>query len=176
MRQIVSILIGMLMLTIFCGSLRAGGRAKTRVDFSKAAVVLPFESTVTVAAASGLPEATRTAVIAYMKEAGMFSAVLTPEEARDNDTATLVEISAKLVDFAPGNMAARVLVGVGSGRAHAGYDFTIKDSATGNVIWEQRIKGVASFWSNSATSAAQRVELPERVAKGLVSTLKQAKY
>ena len=105
----------------------------------------------------------------------MFSAVLTPEEAQDKDKAALVEISAKLTDFGGGNMAARVMVGMGSGRAHAGYDFTIKDSATGNVIWEQRIKGVASVWSNSASSSAQRMELPERVAKSLVTTLKKGK-
>ena len=166
---------GTLMLALCCGTVSAEDPIKSKVDFSKAAVILPFESTVTSAAASELPESTRTAVIAYLKEAGIFSAVLTPEEAKDKDKATLIEINAKLVDFAAGNMAARVMVGMGSGRAHAGYDFTIKDAATGDVVWEQHIKGVASVWSNNSSSSAQRMELPERVAKSLVSILKKAK-
>jgi hypothetical protein len=174
MKQTNTVFAGMLVTTLLCGVSSGGGAAKPKMDFAKAAVILPFESTLNKAAASGLPDATRSAVVAYLKEAALFSAVLTQEEAKDRDKATLVEVSAKLVDFAPGNMAARALVGMGSGRAHAGYDFTIKDS-TGAVIWEQRIKGVASVWSNDAPSSAQRGELPERVAKAFVSTLKSGK-
>ena len=87
----------------------------------------------------------------------------------------MVEIDATLVDFAPGNMAARAIVGMGNGRAHAGFEFTVKDSATGNAIWQGRIKETASFWSNAASSVSQRAELPEKVAKSLVKELKKSK-
>lgn len=174
-RRSVFVISGLCIVLLTYGSTSARGAVKAKMDVSKAAVILPFDSTVASAAAVGLPDATRTAVVAYLKEANLFSAVLTPEEAKDRDKATVVEIHATLVDFAPGNMAARVMVGLGSGRAHAGYDMIIKDSATGNVIWEQRIKGVASVWSNNSSSAAQRTELPERVAKELVKQLKNRK-
>jgi hypothetical protein len=160
-------------LTVVSGTICVGQRATNQIDLSKSAVILPFESS--VKGAPGLPEATRTAVILFMKDEGMFSAVLTPEEAKDKDRTALVDISAKLVDFAPGNEAARLLVGLGSGRAHAGFDFTAKDSATGNVLWQKHIKETASFWSNSASSVAQRAELPEKVAKSLVKELNEAK-
>ena len=104
----------------------------------------------------------------------MFAGVLAPEEVNDKDKSMLLELSATLSDFAPGNMATRVMVGLGSGRAHAGFDFTLKDSA-GRTVWQRRIKETASFWSNSASSAAQRQELPEKVAKALVKELEKAR-
>ena len=78
------------------------------------------------------------------------------------------------MDFAPGNMAARAIVGLGSGRAHAGFEFIVKDAQTGTALWQKTIKETASFWSNSASSAAQRLELPEKIAKTLVKELKKA--
>jgi hypothetical protein len=114
-------------------------------------------------------------VIAYLKEAGLFASVLTPEEAKSKNKASMIKIKAKLVEFGAGNRAKRVFVGLGSGRAHAVFDFTIMNGATGYAIWSQSIKGVASFWSNTSSSASQRMELPEKVAKAFVSSLKKKK-
>jgi hypothetical protein len=72
-------------------------------------------------------------------------------------------------------MATRALIGLGAGRAHAGFNFVVKESATGKVLWQKTIKETASFWSNSASSAAQRSELPEKVAKTFVEELQKAK-
>ena len=156
------------------GPTKTGSTASTTaVDLSRAAIILPFGSFVKGADAAGLPDATRTAVIHIMKDNRMFSALLNPEEAAGKKT--LVEISAELVDFAPGNAATRLLIGLGSGRAHAGFNFVVKDSATGKILWKKTIKETASFWSNSASSAAQRLELPEKVAKSSLEELQKAK-
>ena len=145
-----------------------GGRKGT--DQTQSIVVLPFESS--VKGASGLPEATRTAIIQMIKDEALFAAVLTPEEAKDKDKATMLELSARLVDFEPGNAAKRVLVGFGGGRAHAGFEFAIKDSK--GEVWKKTVKSTASFWFNGSTSsAAERAELPEGVAKKLVEELKK---
>jgi hypothetical protein len=149
------------------------GHSPTRVDLSRAALILPFETSITEADAAGLPDATRAAVIQIMKNKKMFSALLGPEEAVGKNT--LVEISAELVDFAPGNVASRLLIGVGTGRPHAGFNFVIKDSATGKVLWKKAIKETASFWSNTSSSTAQRMELPEKVAKTFIEELQKAK-
>ena len=122
-----------------------------------------------------MPEATRTAVIQFLKDDNLFAAVVSPEDAKGRDKGSLLEIEAKLVDFAAGNMATRAVVGMGSGRAHAGFDFNLKDSATGATLWRGTIKEKASFWSNSASSVAQRAELPEKIAKALVKELTKAK-
>jgi hypothetical protein len=88
----------------------------------------------------------------------------------------LVEIGARLVDFAPGNAAKRLMVGFGSGRAHAEFEFTLKDPTSGDTVWKKKIKQTASFWFNSTTSsAAERSELPDGVAKKLVEELKSQK-
>jgi uncharacterized protein DUF4410 len=155
------------------GSTSSVGNASIPADLSKAALVLPFESSVTGADAAGLPDATRTAIILIMKDKRMFTAFLSPEEAAGKKT--LVEISAELVDFAPGNVATRLVIGFGTGRAHAGFNFVVKDSATGNVLWKKTIKETASFWSNSTSSSAQRLELPEKVAKSFVEELRKSK-
>jgi hypothetical protein len=168
LRSIICILISLPL-----GSACFGQAAKNKIDASKIAVVLPFEST--LEKTRGFPEVTRTAVIAVLKDEKIFADVLTPETAKDKDKATLVEISAKLVQFAPGNMAARVLVGMGSGRSSASYDFTVKDSTTGNVLWQNRIKEKASVWSNSASSSAQRGELPDKIAETFAKLLKGKK-
>ena len=144
-----------------------------QLDLSKGAVVLAFETSISDPAAAGLPDATRTAVISVLKGADMFPAVGTPEQAKDKKA--LVEISAKLVDFAGGNVAKRMIIGLGTGRAHAGFDFVVKDAATGKVLWQKTVKETASFWSNSASSSAQRTELPEKVAKSFMEQLKKAK-
>jgi hypothetical protein len=148
MYQRISFVLSALMLTVLCGNVCVGQEVKNKIDVSKTAVILPFGSS--VKGAVGLPDATRTAVILFLKEEGLFSAVLTPEEAQEKDKSALVEIGGTLVDFAPGNMATRVVIGLGSGRAHAGFDFTVKDSATGTALWQKHIKETASFWSNSA--------------------------
>ena len=77
----------------------------------------------------------------------MFPAVGGPEDT--DGKKPWIEISADLVDFAGGNVAKRILIGLGSGRAHAGFSFTVKESATGKVLWKKTVKETASFWSNS---------------------------
>jgi len=151
-------------------------QSKKGVDLSKTAVVLPFESA--VQGAPGLPEATRAAVIQTLKESGTFAAVLTPEEAKDKDKATLIEISARLVDFAAGNEAKRLMLGFGSGRAHAGFEFTLKDPVSGETVWQKTIKQTASYAFNFnafTSSSGERAELPKKVAKKLVQELKAQK-
>ena len=71
-------------------------KPNTKIDLSKATVVMPFESSVTKASASMLCDAMQESMIAHLKEAALFSVVLTPEEAKDKDKATLIEISGKL--------------------------------------------------------------------------------
>jgi hypothetical protein len=58
-----------------------------------------------------------------------------------------VEISAELVDFAAGNAASRIMIGLGTGRAH-GFAFTVTESATGKILLNKTIKETTSFWSN----------------------------
>jgi len=166
---------GMRILTILVSAILFGslcGSAAAAAEKNQTIVVVPFEST--VKGAAGLPEATRTAVIQMIKDEQLFAAVFTPEEAKDKDKTTIVELSAKLVDFDAGNAAKRVLVGFGGGRAHAGFEFVIKDSK--GEVWKKTIKSTASFWFNGTTSsAAERAELPEGVAKKLVEELKKRK-
>ena len=147
-------------------------KIKKDIDMSKTVVILPFESS--NVKAHGLPDATRTAVIQFLKEEGLFAEVLSPEEAAGRPKDMMIEISATLVDFDPGNMATRVIVGLGSGRAHAGFEFAVQDAESGQAIWKATITEKASFWSNSASSAAQRLELPEKIAKTFVKELKKA--
>jgi hypothetical protein len=169
----------MLSLGLACIALLVAGvcsaqDSKKSVDLSKTAVVLPFESA--VQGAPGLPEATRAAVIQTLKDTGTFAAVLTPEEAKDKDKATLIEISARLVDFAAGNEAKRLMVGFGSGRAHAGFEFTLKDPVTGDTVWQKTIKQTAALaFSGYTSSSAERAELPQKLAKNLVQELKGKK-
>jgi hypothetical protein len=147
-------------------------QSKKGVDLSKIGVVVPFESA--VQGAPRLPEATRAAVIQTLKDSGTFAAVLTPEEAKDK--ATLIEISARVVDFAAGNAAKRLMVGFGSGRAHAGFEFTPKDPVTGETVWQKTIKQTARLaFSAYSSSSAERAELPEKLAKKLVQELKAQK-
>ena len=145
------------------------GQKQAQIDTSKTAVIGPFETT--QKGAIGLPEATRTAVIAYLKDDGMFPAVLTTEEAKDVEKESTIGIAATLSEFKAGNRATRVLVGLGSGRASATWDFTVTDGATGDVVWQRTIKEKASFWGNTDTSREQRGVLPEKVAKTLVKQL-----
>lgn len=161
-------------LSLLLGSAGLGWAQQKSLDRSRIAVILPFESE--VARPGGLPEATRTAVIQILKDEKLFAGVLTPEETKDKDKATMVEISAKLVEFSPGNRAARVLVGMGSGRASARFDFVIKDAGTGDVLWKNSIKKKASVWSNSASSSAQRMELPDQIGETLVKQLRGKNY
>jgi hypothetical protein len=174
MRQRAIFTASMLVLTLLLGTMCLAQHSKKGVDLTKTAVVLPFETE--VKGAAGLPEAARASVIRQLKEEKMFAAVLTPEEAKDMDKATLVEITGHLVDFEAGSAAKRLLVGFGSGRSHAGFDFAVKDSATGDTVWKKRIKQTASFWFNSTTSsAAERAELPDGLAKKLIQELKKEK-
>ena len=139
------------------------------VDLSKAVVVARFD--VSVEGSGGLADATRAAVVQFLRDGRIFSAVVTPEEV--NEKVPQLEITATLVDFAPGNRATRIVVGLGTGRAHAGFNFVMKDKS-GSVVWKKNIKETASFWSNSASSSAQRLELPEKIAKTLAQELKKA--
>jgi len=144
-----------------------------QLDLSNGAVLLSFSSKISDPSAAGLPDATRTAVLNILKSSGVFTAVGTVEQAKDRKSR--VEISAELVDFAGGSVTKRMMVGLGSGRAHAGFDFTVKESATGKILWKRTVKETASFWSNSASSASQRQELPEKVAKTFVEQLVKGK-
>jgi hypothetical protein len=173
MRLRICFAASMMMISMFFGANLCLGQAKKTLDTSKAAVILPFESA--VKGAPTVPEQVRAAVILYLKDEGLFSAVLTPEEAMSRDKATLVEISGKLVEFKAGNMATRMIVGLGAGRASATFDFAIKDLSTGQNVWEKQVKKKASFFANAASSASQRQDLPEGLAKDLIKELKKAK-
>ena len=155
--------------TLISNAPRAGS-----LDLSDGALILPFSSAIQDPAAANLPDLTRTAVLNILKGGRLFPAVGTPEEAM-KDRPAKIEINAELVDFAGGNVAKRILVGVGTGRAHAGFSFTVKETATGKILWKKTIKETASFWSNSASSSSQRLELPEKVAKSFVEQITKAK-
>jgi hypothetical protein len=65
-----------------------------------------------------------------------------------------------------------MMVGLGTGRAHANFEFVLKNASSGEVVWQKTIKQTASFWFNGTTSsAAERAELPEELAKKLVKEL-----
>jgi len=147
--------------------------SSVRLDLSKGVLVQAFTSTISDPAAAGLPGATRTAVVNILRTKEQFSSAGTIEESKDGKS--WIEISAELVDFGGGNVAKRRLIGLGTGRANAGFSFTVKESATGKVLWKKTVKETASFWSNSASSSAQRSELPEKVAKTFVEQLMKAK-
>lgn len=140
-----------------------------QVDHTKAAVVLPFESS--VKGNPGFLEQARTTVIAFLKEDKTFASVLDPADAAGKDKASMMELHARLVEFKAGNMATRAVVGLGSGRASAALEFSLTDAQSGKVVWNKTIKEKASVWSNSASSTAQRLELPEKIAKTLINEL-----
>lgn len=148
--------------------------AQSRIDRAKSAVLLPFVAG-DVKSSAGFLDASRTTLLAVLKDEKVFAEVLSPEEAAGKDKAQLVEISAKLIEFKAGNMATRMMVGLGSGRASAAFDFVLKDAATGNTLWQKVIKEKASVWSNSASSTAQRLELPEKIANTLAKELLRGK-
>ena len=141
------------------------------IDLKKTAVLLPFESA--VKGAPGFPETTRTTIAAFLKDDGVFSQVLMSEQAGEQDKSSLLEIGASLTEFKAGNMATRMLVGVGSGRASATWVFTIKEAHSGKVVFQKTIKEKASFWSNNSSSSSQRQELPEKIAKALIKELRK---
>ena len=159
--------------------------AGTKVlDAYKTVVVDPFESS--AKGAGGLPEAVRSSVIQALKDGGVFMETLTPEEAKakqnqnqgqnEKGNTGVLKLQGRLVDFNPGNAAKRLMVGLGTGRAHATFEFTLKDASSGEVVWQKTVKQTASFWFNGTTSsAAERGELPEGVAKKLVQELNKAK-
>jgi uncharacterized protein DUF4410 len=141
------------------------------VDPSKPVVVKQF--TASVKGAAGLPEAVRGAVIQTLKDDGTFKSVLKEEEAKDAPANYVLE--GQLVDFDPGNAAKRLVIGLGSGRSHATFDFVVKEVSTGQVVWQKQIKQTASFWFNGTTSsAAERAELPDGLAKKLMEELKKS--
>jgi hypothetical protein len=142
------------------------------VDLSKPIMVKSF--TANVKGAAGLPEAVRGAVVQTMKDDGAFKSVLKEEEAKDAPADYILE--GQLVNFEAGNAAKRLMVGFGSGRSHAIFDFVVKEASTGQVVWQKSIKQTASFWFNGTTSsAAERAELPDGLAKKLVEELKKSR-
>lgn len=142
------------------------------VDISKSIMVKQF--TASVKGAAGLPEAVRSAIVQTMTDDGTFKSVVKEEEAKDAPADYVLE--GVLVNFEAGNAAKRLMVGFGSGRSHAVFEFSIKESSTGNVVWKKSIKQTASFWFNGTTSsAAERAELPDGLAKKLVEELKKQK-
>jgi hypothetical protein len=145
----------------------------------KTVVVQPFQTSISSSDASGLPEATRTAVIQALKDAGFFAEILTPDEASTKlnpDKTSWLQLEARLVDFAPGNAAKRIMLGFGSGRAHARFEFTFKDAASGEVLWQDSVKQTAKYWGNAVSSSSgERSELPQGVAKKLMEQLNKAR-
>lgn len=153
---------------LMAAALLSSTLAFAQADPSKTLVIMPFESSAETK--PGFLDQSRTSVAAFLKENKLFADVQTADAAK-GDAMTL---SAKLVEFKAGNMATRVMVGMGSGRASAAYDFTLRDAA-GKVVWMKTIKEKASVWSNNASSTAQRLELPEKIAGALVKELKGKK-
>jgi uncharacterized protein DUF4410 len=140
------------------------------VDRSKSIVIKQF--TASVKGAAGLPEAVRSAVIQTMTDDATFKSIVKEEEAKDAPADYVLE--GVLVNFEAGNAAKRLMVGFGSGRSHAVFEFSIKDKSSGNVVWKKTIKQTASFWFNGTTSsAAERAELPDGLAKKLVEEIKK---
>jgi len=160
-----------MLILVLLGFVGVAHADKKSVDLTKTVIVRPFENS--VKGASGLPEAVRSAVVGTLKDEGV-TAFLTAEEAKDKGKTAMLELTGRLVDFAAGNAAKRLMVGFGSGRAHAGFEFTMKDAATGETVWQKTVKQTASFWFNGTTSSsAERSELPEGVARKLVQELKK---
>jgi hypothetical protein len=150
-----------MMIAIIGGGVWAG--EKSKIDFSKAAVVMPFESSVTDASASQLPETTQKNVIDYLKKAALFSEGLTPEEANDRDKATLIEITGKL--------EAMTNKGILPGPPYAEFDIALKDAATGDVLWKKRIKAEDS---SSALLASQSRYVAREFVRQLCTLAKKA--
>jgi hypothetical protein len=135
----------------------------------KNVVVLPFESAVEVK--PGFLDAARASVVAYLKDGKVFASVTAVDKAEAK--ANALEFAAKLLDFNAGSMATRVMVGLGTGRASAKFEFTLKESESGKIVWKKAIQEKANYWSNSASSAAQRQELPDKIAETLLKELKK---
>ena len=151
---------------------------KKTLDNYKSVVVEVFDAS--VKGALGLPDAVRGACLQAIKEEGLFTDVSTAEDEKtktgeqDPPKLGLLRLTGQLVDFDPGNAAKRLMVGFGSGRAHAEFEFALRDPATGQIVWQKKLKQTASFWFNGTTSsAAERGELPEGLAKKLVQELKK---
>jgi uncharacterized protein DUF4410 len=171
MRQRLALLLSSSLLAFFATSVYAGNKS---VDLSKPIIVKAF--TAKVKGAAGLPEAVRGAVVQTMRDDGEFTSVLKEDDA-EAKTAPQPNftLEGELVDFEAGNAAKRLMVGFGSGRSHARFDFSLKNSSTGEVVWQKSIKQTASFWFNGTTSsAAERAELPDGLAKQLVNELKKS--
>jgi hypothetical protein len=148
------------------------GQANGTIDLSKTAVIMPFENKVEDSRSAGLPQATQTAVLEALKIEKMFARVMTPEEAGGTQENTRLEISGTLVSFDAGSTAKRLLVGFGSGRAHATFDISIKDTTSGNVVWQRTIKKNASLWTGGSSST-QRLVLPQSFADELIKQLRK---
>ena len=133
------------------------------IDLSKGAVIKPFGTSVDHPDSAGLPQAMRESVVDALRLSKMFSGVAVTEQAGGQKG--LIEISAELVSFAPGNTAARLLIGFGAGRANSSFNFVVTESATGKLLWKKTIKETSSFWmSGSSSSSSQRNELPDKIA------------
>jgi len=145
------------------------------LDFARHAVILPFESVAQGKGAATLPEATRNTLKAFLKDEGVFAKAAFLEEAKEVGITNPVEIKATLIDFKGGSLAKRALVGLGTGRATATFKFTIQEPNAGAILWQDEIKGVASFWANNASSSAQRAELPEAIVKKFLKNLRDSK-
>ena len=167
----------MLLLLLMAGTYQARA-GKKPLDGAKELVVERFDSS--IKGAIGLPDAVRNACVQAVKESDLFTEVITAEEetakASEKDSAKQggLRLTGQLVDFEAGNAAKRLMVGFGSGRAHAGFEFALRDPATGEIVWHKKVKQTASFWFNGTTSSAEeRAELPEGLAKKLVEELKK---
>lgn len=119
----------------------------------------------------GFLDATRATVVSFLREhkqgRAAFDTVLTERPAGFDG----LELGGRLVAFKPGNAAVRAVVGLGSGRASARFEFVLTDMASGKVVWRGTVKAVAAFFGSSGSSHGQRQELPERVAERLVRQL-----
>jgi hypothetical protein len=162
------------MVLVFIDGWASAGERRKDIDFSKAAVVLPFESSL-AAASSVIPEMAQKEAIRFLKETALFSTVLTPEEAQNRDPSTMIEITGKLEDFSTGRTGWRLFFPVNK-PAYVEFEITLKDPATGTILWERRISAEASSLS-SRSSLSEPVEKAVKIfVKELQAKKKPEEY
>lgn len=70
-----------------------------------------------------------------------------------NQPAGTWSLSADETSFAGGSAAKRVLVGLGTGRAHVEMQYQLRDPQ-GNVVWTKKVKSEPSLWGSSGSLGA----------------------
>lgn len=62
-------------------------------------------------------------------------------------------LSATETSFSGGSTAKRMMIGLGTGRAHLEMKYELRNP-DGEVVWTKKIKSEPSFWSSSGTAGA----------------------